>query len=838
MLDRASVVVWEWQEDASWKPYSSRVVHYIEQVLCETPRATSVSLGEADPSLTSYVLDLISMNQFRLDTGTLFPVRRVRFPFSSAPGQGVTWEREKNPSQWVPFETRLSVLIQQAFERKQLGVRLGEPHSGSHICFQTMTQLDFPSQNRIRVRARSHVPYPLAGDKYEVAKSHIPDSFPNKVMNANLKEKHSSHRLTNISQGKGNFIDEPYSQYQGRIKSCQGLQKNNQVLVNENNKGNLLPMHRKVDFNPERKNPRCMPINDNEGLMDFCTGLINCKTDLLNDNCGLSNSSDHLKNSKNEFIHYAAGLLTSDSEKPDFRSKNYSPVSSNASPLLMNSNAERLNSNTELTRIQLLMQNHADAVSGLVRPASSSSVSKPGLVGSDSKSAGCGAELVTSDCRLLNHKPVLTMSGIRTNLLGSESRPIDHKPVLVRSGSTPADSCIEFGRSDCRTDSRPALTRSNSRRSDHRPSLIKSGSQHVDVKKKQSESLYSFDELKHIEENMRSVHSISQNHQCTCPQCLLVMSIKSSSWPVPQSSKRIAREQTTKFHHKEASERKTSIPPVPLCNIRGSGIISPALAGISGLLMSAAGLPVCLSVPDSPLFSPPPIRKKDLQPVPGISGTCRKTQNKKGKKPEEMIKQFLHRVKFPIMEDCVLCLRPLSDGEVGKLYRCSHSHHVRCLASLYKDGTLRCPCCHTLYGSKMGSQPPGKMCFHLIPHSLPGYAGCQTIRIIYQIAPGVQGPGQPNPGKKFNAPEFPLHCYLPNTDKGRKVLRLLIEAWDRRILFPLIPSRVPGKPDSVSISRIPHKIEFGSNLTGKGFPDPQYLDSVLRQLRDWGMMGD
>lgn len=91
--------------------------------------------------------------------------------------------------------------------------------------------------------------------------------------------------------------------------------------------------------------------------------------------------------------------------------------------------------------------------------------------------------------------------------------------------------------------------------------------------------------------------------------------------------------------------------------------------------------------------------------------------------------------------------------------------------------------------------------FHLIPHSLPGFADTQTIRIVYDIPTGIQvspprtltptpltpskapdaclwfkplllrpqGPEHPNPGKKFTARGFPRHCYLPNNEKGRKV---------------------------------------------------------------------
>ncbi|XP_040294333.1 E3 ubiquitin-protein ligase DTX4-like [Bufo bufo] len=297
-------------------------------------------------------------------------------------------------------------------------------------------------------------------------------------------------------------------------------------------------------------------------------------------------------------------------------------------------------------------------------------------------------------------------------------------------------------------------------------------------------------------------------------------------------------------HQSSKVKNFTRAPSLPLCNVLGSGIVPPALAGISSLLMSAAGLPVCLSVPASPIFLPPPVKKRDLRPVPGIQGTSRKITNKKAKKPEEIIKQFLQRVRNSPLEDCTLCRKTLTEGVVGRLYRCAHAYHVCCLASLYKlyngnkNGTLRCPSCQTLYGVKIGSQPPGKMTFYVIPHSLHGYPDCETIHIIYHIAPGVQGLGQPHPGMKFIAPDFPLHCYLPNTKKGREVLLLLIKAWESRLLFPVLPSRTSGIIDSVSISRIPLKTEFGSNVTGKGFPDSHYLDSVLCQLLDWGMSAD
>lgn len=35
--------------------------------------------------------------------------------------------------------------------------------------------------------------------------------------------------------------------------------------------------------------------------------------------------------------------------------------------------------------------------------------------------------------------------------------------------------------------------------------------------------------------------------------------------------------------------------------------------------------------------------------------------------------------------------------------------------------------------------------------------------------PTSQGPEHPNPGKGFTARGFPRHCYLPDSEKGRKV---------------------------------------------------------------------
>ena len=70
MLLASAVVVWEWlNEHGRWRPYSPAVSHHIEAVIRCDPRTASVVLGQVDPRLAPYIIDVHSMHQFRQDTG-------------------------------------------------------------------------------------------------------------------------------------------------------------------------------------------------------------------------------------------------------------------------------------------------------------------------------------------------------------------------------------------------------------------------------------------------------------------------------------------------------------------------------------------------------------------------------------------------------------------------------------------------------------------------------------------------------------------------------------------------------------------------------------------------
>ncbi len=64
-------------------------------------------------------------------------------------------------------------------------------------------------------------------------------------------------------------------------------------------------------------------------------------------------------------------------------------------------------------------------------------------------------------------------------------------------------------------------------------------------------------------------------------------------------------------------------------------IVSSHWLGITGILMSAAGLPVCLTRPPKLVLHPPAVSKSDIKPVPGLGHCCRKTTKKQARKGKE-----------------------------------------------------------------------------------------------------------------------------------------------------------------------------------------------------------
>ncbi|XP_011369856.1 probable E3 ubiquitin-protein ligase DTX2 isoform X1 [Pteropus vampyrus] len=300
-----------------------------------------------------------------------------------------------------------------------------------------------------------------------------------------------------------------------------------------------------------------------------------------------------------------------------------------------------------------------------------------------------------------------------------------------------------------------------------------------------------------------------------------------------------------------------SIPATVPVQMPKPSRVQQALAGMTSVLMSAIGLPVCLShapQPASPSASC--LASKSHSSVKRLRKMSMKGGTPKPE-PEQVIRNYTEELKTAPDEDCIICMEKLSvvsgysdvtDSKtigpvaVGCLSKCSHAFHLLCLLAMYcngnKDGSLQCPSCKTIYGEKTGTQPRGKMEVFRFQVSLPGHEDCGTILIVYNIPHGIQGPEHPNPGKPFTARGFPRQCYLPDNAQGRKVLELLKVAWKRRLIFTVGTSSTTGETDTVVWNEIHHKTEMDRNVTGHGYPDPNYLQNVLAELAAQGVTED
>ncbi|XP_054250215.1 probable E3 ubiquitin-protein ligase DTX2 [Indicator indicator] len=295
-----------------------------------------------------------------------------------------------------------------------------------------------------------------------------------------------------------------------------------------------------------------------------------------------------------------------------------------------------------------------------------------------------------------------------------------------------------------------------------------------------------------------------------------------------------------------------SVPSLPVKMSKPSKV-TQALAGISAILMSAAGLPAHLTcVPQAATTHRATKKHSSVKEGRKMSKKATPTE------PEAVVRRYLEELKgTPPDEDCIICMEKLSCPSgysdtreaaslapelVGRLRSCHHPFHLLCLLAMYcngnKDGSLQCPSCKTIYGEKTGTQPKGRMEVSTFPQSLPGHRDCGTIQIVYHISRGIQGPEHPNPGMPYTARGFPRYCYLPDNEKGRKVLELLRVAWKRRLIFTVGTSSTTGESNTVVWNEIHHKTEMDTNLSGHGYPDPNYLDNVLAELAAQGVTED
>ncbi|XP_077971998.1 putative E3 ubiquitin-protein ligase DTX2 isoform X2 [Styela clava] len=214
----------------------------------------------------------------------------------------------------------------------------------------------------------------------------------------------------------------------------------------------------------------------------------------------------------------------------------------------------------------------------------------------------------------------------------------------------------------------------------------------------------------------------------------------------------------------------------------------------------------------------------------------------------EVIKHFMKSLSIDpkSTDDCAICQSQLTETsgfgqskDTLELNLCKHIFHTECIEASYshsvQNGCFVCPACNKMHGIKTGTQPSGTMTYTTLQSHLPGHTNCGTIQVTYNISSGMQTSEHPHPGKRFIAHGFPRVGYLPDNNKGRRVLLLLIEAWKRRLVFTVGQSSTTGMDDCVTWTGIHHKTEKTSR-GGHGYPDEGYLDRVLSELAAEGVI--
>jgi deltex-like protein len=127
----------------------------------------------------------------------------------------------------------------------------------------------------------------------------------------------------------------------------------------------------------------------------------------------------------------------------------------------------------------------------------------------------------------------------------------------------------------------------------------------------------------------------------------------------------------------------------------------------------------------------------------------------------------------------------------------------------------------------IGDQPrQGIFEWRIEPFSLPGHSATETIVIEFNFPPGLDEAGRRYDGRKPKG-------YLPGNVQGAILLELFKVAFRRRVMFGL------GQSMTTSAYRPTFNIHIKTSThrgtTGHGYPDDDYLQRSLEELRDNGI---
>ncbi|XP_042366660.1 E3 ubiquitin-protein ligase DTX3L1 [Plectropomus leopardus] len=136
-----------------------------------------------------------------------------------------------------------------------------------------------------------------------------------------------------------------------------------------------------------------------------------------------------------------------------------------------------------------------------------------------------------------------------------------------------------------------------------------------------------------------------------------------------------------------------------------------------------------------------------------------------------------------------------------------------------------------LYRVQSGCQPEGKMTWVILHRDLPGFPYVNTVQINFVFPDGIQTDKHPHSGQPYTG--LRLCAYLPENREGWKVVKLLEKAFNHQLLFTVSTNK--DGEDMVTAASIPLKTQTDGGSRAGGYPDPDYLKTVRKLLREKGI---
>lgn len=176
--------------------------------------------------------------------------------------------------------------------------------------------------------------------------------------------------------------------------------------------------------------------------------------------------------------------------------------------------------------------------------------------------------------------------------------------------------------------------------------------------------------------------------------------------------------------------------------------------------------------------------------------------------------------------ECSICLADLSSqGVVVALADCSHQFHQHCIEAGMKVHR-RCPLCRAPIGVPQGNMPSGSMQIDTQPDVVCTGHAAGTIAITYRIDEGCQKEYHEYPGERHGSAT--RVAYLPDSPKGRDLLKRLKFAFSHGMVFTVGTSLSSGETNAVTWASIHHKTSLVQGPYG--YPDAGYFINVNGEL--------